>query len=164
MWYYAKVANSLTDLRMCHSRFTSKCTCSMWQTRTRFRWENFRLFEKLDHTFIGLFQAYNRTEIRVWIWLRTRLHIYTYRQYRKKAIAEISEDKTLIKFRQRQDYFFDKRASAPFTEDDNIVMLNIPLTVSQSKKTEFWWFDFRLSGVGGGPQKHKELIFYTTLN
>lgn len=57
-----------------------------------------------------------------------------YRQYRKKSIADISKDKTLIKFRQRQDFFFDEEASAPFTEADKIVMLNIPLTVSSFKR------------------------------
>lgn len=57
-----------------------------------------------------------------------------YRQYRKKSIDDISKDKTLIKFRQRQDFVFDEEASAPFTANDKIVMLNIPLTVSSFKR------------------------------
>lgn len=87
--------------------------------------EKSQLFKRLDLTFIGLFKI-------IYSFKNFYFMRRVYRQYRKKSISDISKDKTLIKFRQRQEYFFDKEASAPFSEDDKIVMLNIPLTVSSS--------------------------------
>lgn len=54
------------------------------------------------------------------------------RQYRHKNVSEISADKQSIVYRGIQTFFFDAKASAPLTEDDDLVILNIQMNVSKS--------------------------------
>lgn len=58
-----------------------------------------------------------------------------YSQYRTKTIHSVSDDKRLINYTQRQKFIFNQAESGNFTEDDHIVVLNIPLTVSGSLAT-----------------------------
>lgn len=53
-----------------------------------------------------------------------------YREYRKKTIHEISQDKTIIKYTQRQTFYFDENASAPLKDTDKIMLLNVPMNAS----------------------------------
>lgn len=53
-----------------------------------------------------------------------------FRQYRHKDISEISPDKKNIAYRGVQKFFFDQEASAPLTENDDLVVLNVQLNVS----------------------------------
>lgn len=55
---------------------------------------------------------------------------FEFRQYRHKIITEISSDKKYIAYRGVQTFFFDKEASAPLTESDDLTVLNVQLNVS----------------------------------
>lgn len=55
---------------------------------------------------------------------------YVYLQYRNKIVSNISPDKSIVTFRTIQNYVFDHKASAPLTENDNLVLLNAQLNVS----------------------------------
>lgn len=57
---------------------------------------------------------------------------YVYRQYRDKIVTNISPDQSIVTFRTIQKFVFDSEASAPFTEDDDLVLLNAHLNVSKS--------------------------------
>lgn len=46
----------------------------------------------------------------------------------------MAKDKTTMKYTQQQTYFFDEKASAPFSENDKIVVLNVALNVSKLAK------------------------------
>lgn len=52
------------------------------------------------------------------------------RQYRRKENIQFSSDKTKVRYTQRQHYVFDKKSSAPLSEDDEIVVLNTHMNVS----------------------------------
>ncbi|XP_055324872.1 sensory neuron membrane protein 2 [Sitodiplosis mosellana] len=52
---------------------------------------------------------------------------YIYRQYRNKDISSVSPDKRFVIFRGIQKFIFDEHASAPLTESDNLVVLNVQL-------------------------------------
>lgn len=56
---------------------------------------------------------------------------YVYRQYRDKIVTNISPDQTIVSFKNIQKYVFDTAASAPFTENDDLVLLNAHLNVSE---------------------------------
>lgn len=55
---------------------------------------------------------------------------YVYRQYRTKEVSQISTDKKSVIFRSIQKFIFDDTASAPLTENDDLVILNVQLNVS----------------------------------
>lgn len=56
-----------------------------------------------------------------------------FRQYRHKEIKDISSDKKFIAYRTIQKFFFDKEASAPLTEQDAFVTINVQMNVSISQ-------------------------------
>lgn len=56
---------------------------------------------------------------------------YVYRQYRDKIVTDISPDKSIISFKTIQKFVFDREASAPRTENDDLVILNAHLNVSE---------------------------------
>lgn len=55
--------------------------------------------------------------------------IFQNRQYRHKNVTKISPDKTLISFLTIKTFTFDQKASAPLTENDNLIILNTHLNV-----------------------------------
>lgn len=59
---------------------------------------------------------------------------FSFRQYRHKDVTHISSDKKFIEYRTIQTFFFDKEASAPLTENDELVVVNVQLNVS------IYWF------------------------
>lgn len=59
--------------------------------------------------------------------------LHSFRQYRHK-ITQFSSDKKFIAYRGVQTFFFDKEASAPLTESDDITVLNVQLNVSKLMK------------------------------
>ncbi|XP_055380715.1 sensory neuron membrane protein 2 [Condylostylus longicornis] len=50
---------------------------------------------------------------------------YVYRQYRRKIIKEFSKDNTTVTYVQQQFYIFDKVASLPYSETDNVTVVNM---------------------------------------
>lgn len=52
------------------------------------------------------------------------------RQYLHRDVSDISADKRSVIFRSIQKYIFDEDASAPLTENDDLVILNVQLNVS----------------------------------
>lgn len=56
---------------------------------------------------------------------------FVYRQYRDKIVTNISPDKTIVSFKTIQKFVFDAEASAPWTENDDVVLLNPQLNVSK---------------------------------
>lgn len=55
---------------------------------------------------------------------------YIYSQYRRKYNIQFSDTRETVTFTQQQKYFFNARASAPLTENDSIVVLNLVMNVS----------------------------------
>lgn len=52
------------------------------------------------------------------------------RQFRVKTIKGFSSDRSKVLYTQQQTFRFDHEASAPYTEDDRIVVLNVAMNVS----------------------------------
>ncbi|XP_067646318.1 sensory neuron membrane protein 2 isoform X2 [Eurosta solidaginis] len=50
---------------------------------------------------------------------------YIYRQYRRKKVKHFSRDGSKISYVQHQHFEFDEEASAPYTQSDHIVVLNM---------------------------------------
>nr|QKN21195.1 sensory neuron membrane protein [Zeugodacus cucurbitae] len=50
---------------------------------------------------------------------------YVYRQYRRKKVKHFSRDGSKISYVQDQHFEFDEEASAPYTQSDHIVVLNM---------------------------------------
>lgn len=84
--------------------------------------------KKSDRIFISK-KNFSNWKIR---WKRSKLKITFVwnRQYRHKNISEISPDKKFVIFRGIQKFQFDEEASAPLTENDDLVVLNVQLNVS----------------------------------
>lgn len=59
--------------------------------------------------------------------------IYECSQFRVKTIKGFSSDRSKVLYTQQQTFHFDKEASAPYTEDDRIVVLNVAMNVSRNK-------------------------------
>lgn len=57
---------------------------------------------------------------------------YIYRQFRDKIVSNISPDESIVSFKTIQRFVFDIEASAPYTESDDVVLLNPHLNVSES--------------------------------
>lgn len=55
---------------------------------------------------------------------------YIYSQYRRKHNIQFADDRETVTYTQQQKYFFNSRASAPLTENDSIVVLNLVMNVS----------------------------------
>lgn len=64
---------------------------------------------------------------------------YIYKQYREKDLVGFSADKTVVSYRQYQFFHFDREASAPLSDSDELSLLNVPLLVRFSLKN---WFPF----------------------
>lgn len=54
-----------------------------------------------------------------------------FRQVRHKKISSFSFEKKTVSYKQIQEFTFDYQASAPLRDDDELVVLNVPLNVSK---------------------------------
>uniref|UniRef100_A0A336K3W5 Sensory neuron membrane protein 2 n=1 Tax=Culicoides sonorensis TaxID=179676 RepID=A0A336K3W5_CULSO len=62
---------------------------------------------------------------------------YVYSQYRRKQNVQFSDDKMTVTYTQTQRYFFNAEASAPRTEHDEVVVLNMVMnTVFQTLESQ----------------------------
>lgn len=62
---------------------------------------------------------------------------YIYRQFRDKIVSEISADESIVTYKTIQKFIFDSEASAPYTESDDVVLLNPHLNVSSRSRSRF---------------------------
>lgn len=58
---------------------------------------------------------------------------YLHRQYRQKKVKHFSRDGSKITYVQNVHFDFDEDASAPYTQSDRIVALNMHMNVSMNK-------------------------------
>ncbi len=65
------------------------------------------------------------------IFLTFSILFYYIRQYRIKNVENISNDRMTITYTSKQIYKFDRMLSHPFKENDNIVVLNVAMNVSE---------------------------------
>lgn len=92
------------------------------------RWQN--LPQPLDYK-VYLFNVTNPDDV-----LKGALPIvnevgpYVYRLHNSKLVTNISPDKSIVSFKNIQKYVFDSEATAPRTQNDNLVVLNVHLNVS----------------------------------
>lgn len=139
----------MNDGLIYHSHYYSKFSYLMWLIRTKWLKVLYQMLRKLDHISIGkresnewkINRGRKRAEKRKKKKTKLKLSIFApIRQYRRKDVSEFSTDKKFVIFRSIQKYIFDEEASAPLTENDNLVVLNVQLNVSISFVFLFFWF------------------------
>lgn len=63
--------------------------------------------------------------------------VWLFSQYRRKQNVQFSDDKLTVTYTQSQKYFFNAEASAPRTQHDEVVVLNMVMNVSTGR---FFYF------------------------
>lgn len=89
----------------------------------------YQLSRRLDRMSISKWRQY--LYLYLYLYLLNLSH-YLLRQYRQKKVKHFSRDGSKITYVQKVHFDFDEDASAPYTQSDRIVALNMHMNVSMN--------------------------------
>lgn len=117
--------SSTSDLLIYLNRWTLRYISSMLRTPKWYRMVPYPLSKKSDRMFTSKCLFLKKNSI------YNANSIFFNRQYRQKKVKHFSRDGSKISYVQNVHFDFDEDASAPFTQNDRIVALNMHMNVSK---------------------------------